>query len=99
MSHKEGVSLLSTGRQTPDQISELPFQHFCFILTNGCFGGEREPRTFEGKQTVMAETPVCIWKSPATIVLAILTLLIRDEWNLSPETARTHRNNKGKHCH
>jgi hypothetical protein len=52
-----------------------------------------------GKQTVMAETLVRIFKPLSPIVLAILALLIRDEWNLLPETDRTDRNNKGKHCH
>jgi hypothetical protein len=51
------------------------------------------------KQIVMAETPVRILKPPAPIVLAILALVTRDEWDLPPETDTTHRNNNGKHCH
>jgi hypothetical protein len=51
-------------------------------------GGSR-PSVIE-KPTVMAETPVRVLRPPASIVLAILALVIRNEQNLSPETDRTH---------
>jgi hypothetical protein len=51
------------------------------------------------KDIVMAETPIRILKPPAPIVLSILVLVIRDESHLSPETDRTHCDNKGEHCY